>query len=77
MVLACIDGVGMEHLAGELPAFAKMADEGVVTTAAHALSWPREPAALLTGVVAPPRPSAERAEGGRRSEEAPPSLAEV
>ena len=80
VVLACIDGVGMEHLAGELPAFAKMADEGVVFTAAHAPSpWAGESlAALLTGVVAPlpPERGARSREAGR-SEETSPSLAEV
>lgn len=80
VVLACIDGVGMEHLAGELPAFAKMAREGVVFTSAHAPSpWAGESlAALLTGVVAPlPPAGGEGAAEGGSTEEVPPSLAEV
>ncbi len=80
VVLACIDGVGVEHLAGELPAFAKMAREGVVFTAAHAPSpWAGESlAALLTGVVAPlpPERGARAAETGP-SDDGPPTLSEV
>lgn len=80
VVVACIDGVGPEHLEGALPAFTKMLEEGVVYTAAHAPSpWAGESlTALLRGVVAPLPPEAPvEAAADTLPDPGPPSLAEV
>lgn len=69
MIIACVDGVGMEHLTGGLPAFERMLEEGVVYTEAYATSpWAGEAlAALVAGTVAPLPPQ----QGGAPDQDGP------